>query len=76
MKYLVTLYVGLMMFAYSALAQAIVPADVFVKSVADEVLTIIKKIKTSRMETKQRFLRWSKKKLYLTLILTMFVSWC
>ena len=45
MKYVVTLYVGLMMFAYSALAQAIVPADVFVKSVADEVLTIIKKDK-------------------------------
>lgn len=45
MKYFVTLYVGLVMFAYSALAQAIVPADVFVKSVAEEVLTIVKKDK-------------------------------
>ncbi len=45
MKYLMTPYVGLVMFAYSALAQAIVPADVFVKSVAEEVLTIVKKDK-------------------------------
>ena len=45
MKNVSILFVGLMMFACSALAQATVPADVFVKSVADDVLTIIKKDK-------------------------------
>ncbi|CEN55246.1 MlaC/ttg2D family ABC transporter substrate-binding protein [Candidatus Methylopumilus turicensis] len=45
MKYVMTIYVGLIMIAYSAIAQAIVPADVFVKSVADEVLSIVKKDK-------------------------------
>jgi phospholipid transport system substrate-binding protein len=45
MKYVMTIYLGLIMIAYSAIAQAIVPADVFVKSVADEVLSIVKKDK-------------------------------
>lgn len=45
MKYVMTLFIGSMMFACSAYAQATVPADVFVKSVADDVLTIIKKDK-------------------------------
>lgn len=45
MKYVMTLFVGLMMFACSALAQATVPADVFVKSIADDVLAIVKKDK-------------------------------
>ena len=45
MKYLSSLFLGLMIFACSALAQATVPADVFVKSVADDVLTIVKRDK-------------------------------
>ena len=45
MKNVSILFVGLMMFACSALAQATVPADVFVKSVADDVLAIVKKDK-------------------------------
>ena len=45
MKYVITICVGLMMFACSAFAQATIPADVFVKSVADDVLTIVKKDK-------------------------------
>ncbi len=45
MKYVTTLFIGSMMFACSAVAQATVPADVFVKSVADDVLAIIKKYK-------------------------------
>ena len=49
MKYIISLFLGLMMFACSAFAQAPVPADVFVKSVADDVLAI-----------KKRFLHWPK----------------
>ena len=45
MKYIISLFLGLMMFACSAFAQAPVPADVFVKSVADDVLAIVKKDK-------------------------------
>ena len=45
MKNVSILFVGLMMFACSAVAQATVPADVFVKSVADDVLAIVKKDK-------------------------------
>ena len=45
MKYLSSLFLGLMIFACSALAQATVPADVFEKSVADDVLTIVKRDK-------------------------------
>jgi phospholipid transport system substrate-binding protein len=45
MKYIISLFLGLMIFACSAFAQAPVPADVFVKSVADDVLAIVKKDK-------------------------------
>jgi phospholipid transport system substrate-binding protein len=45
MKNVSYLFVGLMMFACTALAQPTIPADVFVKSVADDVLAIIKKDK-------------------------------
>jgi phospholipid transport system substrate-binding protein len=45
MKNVSILFVGLMMFACSVVAQATVPADVFVKSVADDVLAIVKKDK-------------------------------
>ena len=45
MKYVITLFVSLTMFTCSVFAQATVPADVFVKAVADDVLTIVKKDK-------------------------------
>lgn len=45
MKYVITLFVSLTMFTCSVFAQATVPADQFVKSVADDVLTIVKKDK-------------------------------
>lgn len=45
MKYVITLFVSLMMFTCSVFAQVTVPADVFVKAVADDVLTIVKKDK-------------------------------
>ncbi len=45
MKYIISLFLGVMIFACSAFAQAPVPADVFVKSVADDVLAIVKKDK-------------------------------
>lgn len=45
MKYVITLFVSLMMFNCSVFAQVTVPADVFVKAVADDVLTIVKKDK-------------------------------
>ena len=45
MKNVSYLFLGLMMFACTAIAQATVAADVFVKSVADDVLTIVKKDK-------------------------------
>jgi phospholipid transport system substrate-binding protein len=45
MKNVITLFVSLTIFTYSVFAQVTVPADVFVKSVADDVLTIVKKDK-------------------------------
>ncbi len=45
MKYVITLFVSLTMFTCSVSAQVTVPADQFVKSVADDVLTIVKKDK-------------------------------
>ncbi len=45
MKCIISLFLSLMLFACSAFAQANVPADVFVKSVADDVLAIVKKDK-------------------------------
>jgi phospholipid transport system substrate-binding protein len=45
MKYVITLFVSLTMFTCSVFAQVTVPADVFVKAVADDVLTIVKKDK-------------------------------
>jgi phospholipid transport system substrate-binding protein len=45
MKRLSSLILGVMFFFVSAWAQANVPADVFVKGVADDVLTIVKKDK-------------------------------
>lgn len=45
MKRLSSLILGIVFFCTSALAQANVPADVFVKGVADDVLTIVKKDK-------------------------------
>lgn len=45
MKSLSSLILGVVVFCASALAQANVPADVFVKGVADDVLAIVKKDK-------------------------------
>ena len=45
MKLLSNLFLGLVFIGLSTLAQANVPADVFVKGVADDVLTIVKKDK-------------------------------
>lgn len=45
MKRLSSLILGFVLFSLSALALANVPADVFVKGVADDVLTIVKKDK-------------------------------
>lgn len=44
------------MFACSAVAQATVPADVFVKSVADDVLAIIKKDKDMQGGNQEKIL--------------------
>ena len=45
MKYLSSVILSIVLFFASAIAQANVPADVFVKGVADDVLTIVKKDK-------------------------------
>jgi len=45
MKHLSSLILGVVFFWASACAQANIPADVFVKGVADDVLTIVKKDK-------------------------------
>jgi phospholipid transport system substrate-binding protein len=45
MKYLSSVILSVVLFFASAIAQANVPADVFVKGVADDVLTIVKKDK-------------------------------
>lgn len=45
MKHLSSLILGVVFFLASACAQANIPADVFVKGVADDVLTIVKKDK-------------------------------
>ncbi|NCA27563.1 MAG: ABC transporter substrate-binding protein, partial [Methylophilaceae bacterium] len=45
MKRLINLVLGVVLATTSLMAQANVPADVFVKGVADDVLTIVKKDK-------------------------------
>ena len=45
MKYLSSVILSFVLFCASAIAHANVPADVFVKGVADDVLTIVKKDK-------------------------------
>ena len=63
MKNVSILFVGLMMFACSALAQATVPADVFVKSVADDVLTIIKKDKAIQSGDQEKIFALAEEKI-------------
>ena len=63
MKNISILFVGLMMFACSALAQATVPADVFVKSVADDVLSIIKKDKAIQSGDQEKIFALAEEKI-------------
>ena len=51
------------MFTCSALAQATVPADVFVKSVADDVLTIIKKDKAIQSGDQEKIFALAEEKI-------------
>ena len=63
MKNVSILFVGLMMFACSALAQATVPADVFVKSVADDVLAIVKKDKAIQSGDQEKIFALAEEKI-------------
>ena len=63
MKNVSILFLGLMMFACSALAQATVPADVFVKSVADDVLAIVKKDKAIQSGDQEKIFALAEEKI-------------
>ncbi len=63
MKNVSILFLGLMMFACSVLAQATVPADVFVKSVADDVLAIVKKDKAIQSGDQEKIFALAEEKI-------------
>ncbi len=63
MKNVSILFLGLMIFACSALAQATVPADVFVKSVADDVLAIVKKDKAIQSGDQEKIFALAEEKI-------------
>ena len=63
MKNVSYLFLGLVMFAFSALAQATVAADVFVKSVADDVLTIVKKDKDIQSGNQEKIFALAEEKI-------------